>query len=356
MQNTTGGAARRNSYAALGWAILAIVAAGVLLRSLRLAWQPLWWDEGYSIYFASEPLARMAWLTANDIHPPLYYALLHGALGFGNLPIPENSRLLSVLFGGLALPFQYFLARAMFGGRRRLALLALLLLAFSPLHLYYSQEVRMYGLALVLGLAASLALWQSVTRITRAPAPGAQISRWRQVAPALGYLLAGLAALYTLYYAALLLAAHAIWAVVQLRKQTRALLGVLAVYLLMFVLYLPWLLYAVPQLVGYVGGRMMAGVAMRTSVSNRWPLPSTCFCHLRAVPADDGHQLADRGPVAELGDRLAAIGEGKALGHPRLDLALLPQLHHRNGGPIPQAYSTASSSARSAACLAHNSA
>lgn len=258
MQNTTGGAARRNSYAALGWAILAIVAAGVLLRSLRLAWQPLWWDEGYSIYFASEPLARMAWLTANDIHPPLYYALLHGALGFGNLPIPENSRLLSVLFGGLALPFQYFLARAMFGGRRRLALLALLLLAFSPLHLYYSQEVRMYGLALVLGLAASLALWQWVTRITRAPVPGAQFSRWMQVVPALAYLLAGLAALYTLYYAALLLAAHAIWAVVQLRKQTRALLGVLAVYLLMFVLYLPWLLYAVPQLVGYVGGKVQS--------------------------------------------------------------------------------------------------
>ncbi|MEZ4556700.1 MAG: hypothetical protein R2854_09695 [Caldilineaceae bacterium] len=47
------------------------------LRVLRLNWQPLWWDEGYSIYFATEPLARMLNLTAHDIHPPLYYALLH---------------------------------------------------------------------------------------------------------------------------------------------------------------------------------------------------------------------------------------------------------------------------------------
>ena len=35
-----------------GWvAILLLIAAGVVLRALRLDWQPLWWDEGYSVYF-----------------------------------------------------------------------------------------------------------------------------------------------------------------------------------------------------------------------------------------------------------------------------------------------------------------
>ncbi len=234
---------------ALVWLVLVIVAGGVLLRALRLNWQPLWWDEGYSIYFAGEPLGRMAWLTAHDIHPPLYYALLHLWTGvFGSLA-PTGARLLSVFFGALALPLQYVLAREMFGGKARPALLALLLLTFSPVHLYYSQEVRMYGLATALGLAASLALW----RWMRAADSGR-----RGWGPALAYLLAGLAALYTLYYAALLLAGHALWAAVHLRKRLRSLGTLAGVYALMFLLYLPWLLYAVPQLVGYVGGKVQS--------------------------------------------------------------------------------------------------
>src|SRR5512134_494727 len=138
------------------WIVLAVVAAGVLLRSLRLSWQPIWWDEGYSVYFATESLSRLLWLTARDIHPPLYYALLHLWLGMSGGPSPENGRILSILFGGLALPLQYWLARAMFPARQLIAWIALLLLTFSPIHLYYSQEIRMYGLALTLGLAASI--------------------------------------------------------------------------------------------------------------------------------------------------------------------------------------------------------
>src|SRR4051794_31973639 len=56
----------------------AILLFGVGLRLLRLSWQPLWWDEGYSIYFATEPVSRMLWLTAQDIPPPFYFLLLHG--------------------------------------------------------------------------------------------------------------------------------------------------------------------------------------------------------------------------------------------------------------------------------------
>src|SRR3546814_9353899 len=42
--------------------------------------------------------------------------------------------------------------------------------------------------------------------------------------------------------------------------------------------------------------------------------------------SDRNHQLADRAAVAELGDRLAAVGEREAFGDARSDLALLPQL------------------------------
>lgn len=254
------------------WIVLAVVAAGVLLRSMRLSWQPIWWDEGYSFYFATEPLPRMLWLTARDIHPPLYYALLHGWLGAAGAPSPENGRILSILFAGLALPLQYWLARAMFGARRLTAWAALLLLTFSPIHLYYSQEIRMYGLALTLSLLASLALWKWIT--------ARRSWGWAAV-----YVVAGLAALYTLYYTALLLGAQALWASVRLVRQLRAgnsgaqaaaddssepasprpplrgqraLTALLGMYALMFLLYLPWLAYAVPQLVGYVGSKVQS--------------------------------------------------------------------------------------------------
>ena len=54
----------------------------------------------------------------------------------------------------------------------------------------------MYGLALTLSLVASLALWKWID--------GSQALGWAVV-----YVAAGLAALYTLYYSALLLAAQA---------------------------------------------------------------------------------------------------------------------------------------------------
>ena len=126
------------------------------LRVLRLDFQPLWWDEGYSVWFATHPLGQMASLTAQDIHPPLYYALLHGWTGlFGAGPV--SLRLLSVLFGVLAVPAIYLAGRRMLS--RRAALIAAFLLAISPLHVYYSQEVRMYGLVALLSIGVLVAAW-----------------------------------------------------------------------------------------------------------------------------------------------------------------------------------------------------
>jgi len=76
---------------------------GLALRVVRLEFQPLWWDEGYTVWFATHPLGQMAALTAQDIHPPLYYALLRGwtlLLGTG----PVALRLFSVAVGTLTIP------------------------------------------------------------------------------------------------------------------------------------------------------------------------------------------------------------------------------------------------------------
>ena len=121
------------------------------LRLVRLDFQPLWWDEGYSVYFATQDLVTLTLKTASDIHPPLYYYLLHlwiALFGAG----AEAVRLLSVFIGVLIVPALYAVGRRRAGpraapDRRRLA-------AVSPMQVYYSQEVRMYALATLLGLGS----------------------------------------------------------------------------------------------------------------------------------------------------------------------------------------------------------
>ncbi len=56
----------------LPWPLLLLTGLALLLRAARLDFQPLWWDEGYSVWFATPSFGQMAALTAQDIHPPLY--------------------------------------------------------------------------------------------------------------------------------------------------------------------------------------------------------------------------------------------------------------------------------------------
>ena len=237
--------------ASLFWLLAALTLAGLLLRSLRLETPPLWWDEGYSVYFATEPLARMVWLTARDIHPPLYYALLHGWISLWQNAAPATDRWLSVLFGVMALPALYWVGITLYPTRRAVAVMATLLLALNPLHLYYSQEIRMYGLALLWGLLATGALWRLLAHLHQ---PALRARHW---APwLLAYVLCATGGLFSLYYFALLLVGHTLWALWSLRRRWRRMAIFLLADTLILLAYLPWLLYAVPQLIGYVDNKV----------------------------------------------------------------------------------------------------
>ena len=100
--------------AVLFLALLTLFALG--LRVLRVDFQPLWWDEGYSVWFATHPLGQMIALTAQDIHPPLYYALLHGWIGLLGAG-PVALRLFSAAVGVLAIPAIYLAGRSLLSRR-----------------------------------------------------------------------------------------------------------------------------------------------------------------------------------------------------------------------------------------------
>lgn len=132
--------------------LLALAALG--LRAWRLDGQSLWYDEGISVALAQRDLLTIARNAAADIHPPLYYYLLHiwtPLVGQSEFAV----RWLSVAIGTLLPLLTYRVGRLY---RNEAGLLAAFFVAVSPILVYYSQEARMYILMASLGaLAAYLA-------------------------------------------------------------------------------------------------------------------------------------------------------------------------------------------------------
>ncbi len=230
--------------------LVLVIAVGAALRLLRVTWQPLWWDEGYTVYFATEPIAAMLRLTAQDIHPPLYYALLHAWLLLWGSASPLVLRAFSILVGVLTILAFWWMARLFFPARRGLALWAALLLAISPMHIFYSQEVRMYGLELLLGILSTGFFWQLIGD----EVVDLRVSRRRRLL----YILATAALLYTEYYAVLLPAAHLLWALWAIRSDSGRLKRLLWADGIVALLYLPWLFYTLPALLAYIPQKVVA--------------------------------------------------------------------------------------------------
>lgn len=112
------------------------------LRIYKLDKNELWLDETYCTLTARKGPVGIVQELKTDNGPPLYYLLLY----FWMKVAGENEvglRALSVVFGVVAVFSIYYLGRKNF--TPKVGLWAALILALSPLHIYYSQETRMYA-------------------------------------------------------------------------------------------------------------------------------------------------------------------------------------------------------------------
>ncbi len=142
--------------------LVLILLLASFLRFYRLDAQSLWNDEGTSVAVAGRDLATIARDAAGDIHPPLYYWLLHGWLrltGDSEFAVRAFSALLGVLLVALT----YALGRLLTG--RWAGLAAAFLAAINPFQVYYSQEARMYMLLAALTAGVMWALTRVGGRI-----------------------------------------------------------------------------------------------------------------------------------------------------------------------------------------------
>lgn len=125
--------------------IVPILLLALVLRLVLLN-QSLWLDEAISV-LSAKSLGFWHFTTGypmGDFHPPGYFALLWvwgRIFGFSEVAV----RMPSVILGVLTVGLTYLLGKDLFS--KKMGLLAALLLALGPLHIYYSQEARMYSLA-----------------------------------------------------------------------------------------------------------------------------------------------------------------------------------------------------------------
>ncbi len=119
-----------------------IIVLAFILRLINLN-QSLWFDEAINVVAAG--FSDFWWFVARysigDFHPPGWFAILWvwgHIFGFSEISV----RLPSVFFGVATVWLIYLLGKELFN--RKVGLLAALFLAIAPLHIYYSQEARMY--------------------------------------------------------------------------------------------------------------------------------------------------------------------------------------------------------------------
>jgi 4-amino-4-deoxy-L-arabinose transferase-like glycosyltransferase len=132
-------------------ALPAVLFLGLVMRLVIIS-QSFWLDEAIGAIVVKTFSFREILLKfpLTDNHPPIYYLILKGwSLIFGYSEM--SLRMPSVIFGVATVYLVYKLAKEF---TKINPLIPTLLLATSPLHIYYSQEARMYSLAAFLASGA----------------------------------------------------------------------------------------------------------------------------------------------------------------------------------------------------------
>ena len=140
---------------------LFIVILAFSVRLYRLDAQSIWWDEGHSIQMASAPITQISMLPGMDVHPPGFFAALHGWMsiaGRSKFALRFFSVMFSVLTVAWVMRFGWMLRWHCVG------IWAGLLMAISPFFVAYAQEVRMYAMVTFFATGSVYYLWQITSR------------------------------------------------------------------------------------------------------------------------------------------------------------------------------------------------
>lgn len=213
--------------------ILLILLFALILRLLSID-QSLWLDEAINVNFINTLSLKdiIVKYTIGDFHPPLYHVLLKGWINlFGSSEI--SIRLPSVIFSIASVFLVYLIVKKLYDSKT--ALIASTLIATAPLHIYYSQEARMYMLAELLTLASVYFFISILNKET--------ILKW------FFFIFFTTALLYTDYLPYLIIPTYIIYLFLfRKRISIHTIRSFIPAFFLIFILLIPWLLIFPKQL------------------------------------------------------------------------------------------------------------
>jgi len=141
--------------------LIAIIVIGAILRLINIGNEPFWGDEALStdiVTYFPNVKQLIIYLRLVEVHPPLYYIMLHYWINlFGSSEF--STRIPSYVAGLIVILFTYRLGIILFS-KKRVALLATLIVAVLPIQIEFSHVARPYIFVALSGVVASYALWR----------------------------------------------------------------------------------------------------------------------------------------------------------------------------------------------------
>jgi uncharacterized membrane protein len=208
----------------------------IFIVGLLYAYSPnrqVWFDEAFSVEYSQHDISYI--IQPLDVHPPLYYLLLHGFMsGSPSSVSPVDLRMFSLLFIIISVIFIYSALDEMFKDfyEKNIYLLFTAALALTTTFLHYFTEIRMYAIAIMFTAGS----FYCMIRIVKDNGK----SKWNRIFFVVFAALAG----YTHYYTAmfflmecLYIAWHMKWNVIKKLKAEIIAFCILIIPLLVYFYY-----------------------------------------------------------------------------------------------------------------------
>ena len=126
---------------------IAVIVLGIIFVNISIFHDSIWFDESYSVGIASHSFIDIWNIGGHDVHPVLYYWILHIISIFTN-----NSIMAYRLFSGVIISITgilgYTHVRKDFG--EKAGIIFSFLILFSPITGMFANEIRMYALVMFL--------------------------------------------------------------------------------------------------------------------------------------------------------------------------------------------------------------
>ena len=223
---------------------IAIIIAGIIFNCISIFHPNLWFDEAYSVGLANKSFTEIWLIGGNDVHPILYYWLLHiiylvlNSLGVGLNGVIIGYRCFSAICISMLGILGFTHIRKDFG--EKVGALFSFFSYFLPVICIYTAEVRMYSLAILLVTVLAIYAYRLATNIN-------ETKNWKN------WVIFGLSSLmciYTHYYG--LMAAGLINCVLLgyliKEKRKKDIITIIVLGILQAVAYVPWIMCFVTQL------------------------------------------------------------------------------------------------------------